>query len=342
MKPPDFRRKPAPPATVGKTSLFGAVCESRWAPLLIRGTVLWLMAAALGACATPPADPVDRAAFEQRNDPLEPVNRKVLEVNRFLDKIALRPAAKAYVFAVPEDARAAIRHLLDNMKEPNLVFNNALQGEFKRAGISMGRFVINSTAGVGGIIDVATKAGLDRQPADFGQTLFVWGVPSGPYIIIPILGPSTVRDAAGMAVDAYADPFAILAAARGVTELTTSRFLANGVDTRASLLDLLDDLEKNSLDYYAQLRSLSQQHREAELNRGASPDAGPSPGAAQDTAPSPDSTPNPNPEPRPAQDNGPTAPAASTEPPSPSMEYQQPSGAAPQPGTLTPPGQPRP
>ena len=93
------------------TSLSSAVCVCRWAPPLARGTVLWLIAT-LAACATPPADPVDRAAFEKRNDPLEPLNRKVLAVNQFLDHIALRPAAKAYVFAVPEDARAAIRHTL--------------------------------------------------------------------------------------------------------------------------------------------------------------------------------------------------------------------------------------
>lgn len=327
----------------GVANLFSTICEGRWAPPLARVTVLWLIAG-LAACATPPADPADRAAFEQRNDPLEPLNRKVFAVNEFLDHILLRPAAKVYVFATPEEARTAIRHVLDNMKEPNLVFNNALQGEFKRAGISMGRFVINSTAGVGGIVDVATKVGLDRQPADFGQTLFVWGMPSGPYIVIPILGPSNPRDAIGMAVDSYADPFTILATARGVTELTTARFLANGVDTRASLLDLLDDLEKNSLDYYAQLRSLSQQHREAELHHGAAPDAGPSPGAGQDTAPPSDAAPNPAPsaapQPAPAKDNVPASPAAATEPPPPPIEYD--TGAAPPVSQPPSPGQPKP
>jgi phospholipid-binding lipoprotein MlaA len=236
-----------------------------------------LLTALLAACATPPADPVDRAAFEQRNDPLEPLNRRVHNANQFLDSILIRPAAKFYVFAVPEDARSAIRHVLDNMKEPTLVFNNALQGEFERAGISLGRFVINSIAGFGGIIDVATRSGVERQPADFGQTLFVWGLPSGPYLVLPILGPSNPRDAIGMAVDSYADPFTILAAAHGVTEVTTARFLANGVDQRARLIDLLDDLQKNSLDFYAQLRSLAQQHRNAELRRGAAPEPAPIP-----------------------------------------------------------------
>lgn len=266
--------------------MFSAICDYRWAKSLGRGTVLWLIAA-LASCATPPTDPADRAAFEQRNDPLEPLNRDVLDANQFLDRILLRPAAKVYVFTVPEDARAAIRHVLDNMKEPTLVFNNALQGEFGRAGISLGRFAINSTVGFGGIIDVATLSGIERQPADFGQTLFVWGLPSGPYIVLPILGPSNPRDALGMAVDSYADPFTILAAAHGVTELTTARLLANGVDQRARLLDLLDDLEKDSLDFYAQLRSLAQQRREAELHHDAAPAAAPP--AAPQPAPTPTS-----------------------------------------------------
>ena len=265
-----------------------AIYEYRWVKSPGRAAVLGLIAV-LASCATPPADPADRAAFEQRNDPLEPLNRKVLGANQFLDRILMRPAAKVYVFAVPEDARAAIRHVLDNMKEPTLVFNNALQGEFGRAGISLGRFAINSTVGFGGIVDVATLSGIERQPADFGQTLFVWGLPSGPYIVLPILGPSNPRDALGMAVDSYADPFTILATARGVTELTTSRFLANGVDQRARLLDLLDDLEKNSLDFYAQLRSLAQQRREAELHHGATPSADPA--AAPEPAPATDNDP---------------------------------------------------
>jgi phospholipid-binding lipoprotein MlaA len=296
----------------GVQSLMSAICDHRRAAPLARATVLWLVAV-LASCATPPTDPGDRAAFEQRNDPLEPLNRKVLDVNQFLDRILMRPAAKVYVFTVPEDARAAIRHVLDNMKEPTLVFNNALQGEFKRAGISLGRFAINSTVGFGGIIDVATLSGIERQPADFGQTLFVWGLPSGPYIVLPILGPSNPRDAIGMAVDSYADPFTILAMAHGVTELTTSRLLANGVDQRSRLLDLLDDLEKNSLDFYAQLRSLAQQRREAELHHDAP--SGADPAAAAPAAPI--SAPEPAP---PADDN--------------------PGGVAPQPNPVPPLGQP--
>jgi phospholipid-binding lipoprotein MlaA len=230
---------------------------------------------ALWGCATPPADPVARAEFEHNNDPLEPLNRQTFAFNQVLDRIAFRPIAKTYVTVFPDDARTAIHHVLDNMKEPTLFFNNVLQGEFKRAEITLGRFLVNSTVGFGGIVDVMALNGVERQKADFGQTLFVWGVPSGPYLILPLLGPSNPRDAIGSAVDSYDDPFTIVANDHGITELTTARFLVGGVDDRAAVLDVLDDLEKNSVDFYAQLRSLSQQHRAAELRNGKAPDAAP-------------------------------------------------------------------
>ncbi|HZK89803.1 MAG TPA: VacJ family lipoprotein [Stellaceae bacterium] len=234
-----------------------------------------LASLSLSGCAAPPSDPAARAAFERTGDPLEPLNRKTFELNQLLDRLLLRPIAKAYVVAVPDDARKAVHHVLDNMKEPTLFFNNLLQGEFKRAGISLGRFVVNSTVGFGGMADAMTLSGVERQPADFGQTLFVWGVPSGPYLVLPVLGPTNPRDAIGSTVDSYADPFTIVANDYGVTELLTSRLLIGGVDERAGVLDELDDLEKNSVDFYAELRSLAQQHRDAELRHGKAPEAAP-------------------------------------------------------------------
>jgi len=226
---------------------------------------------AVGGCTTAPDKGSATAVLDASNDPFEPVNRKILDVNQFVDGLLLKPVAKAYVAVLPEDARNAIRRVLDNMKEPTLFINNVLQGEFKRAGITLGRFGLNTTAGVGGIFDVAGQWGLDRQPADFGQTLFVWGLPEGPYLILPILGPSNPRDAVGMGIDSYADPFTILAESKGLQQLTIGRFVAGGVDQRARVLDVLDQLEKNSLDFYAELRSLSQQQRAAELRHGAAP-----------------------------------------------------------------------
>jgi len=165
--------------------------------------------------------------------------------------------------------------VLDNMKEPTLFFNHVLQGEFKRAGITAGRFLVNSTVGFAGLVDVMALSGVPREPADFGQTLYVWGVSSGPYLILPILGPTNPRDAIGSAVDSYADPATILAKNEDINDLLFDRFIVGGIDERAKVLDVLDDLEKNSVDFYAELRSLTQQHRDAELHHGEAQKAAP-------------------------------------------------------------------
>jgi phospholipid-binding lipoprotein MlaA len=253
------------------------------------GGAALLLSAVLTGCATPPSDPAERAVYEQNNDPLEPLNRKTLELNQFLDKILFRPIAKAYVFTIPEPGRDSVHHFLDNLKEPTLFFNNVLQGRFKSAGITFARFLLNSSAGIGGLFDVATISGIDRQNADFGETLFVWGVDSGPYLILPIFGPSNPRDAIGQGVDSYADPITIVANDHGLTEVMTGRLILGGIDDRARVLDILDDLEKNSVDFYAELRSLSQQRRNAELHHGEAPQTAPSlyndPGQAPTPAP---------------------------------------------------------
>jgi phospholipid-binding lipoprotein MlaA len=276
----------------------------------------------LCGCTTPPSDPAGRAAFEENNDPLEPLNRKVFEVNQFADRLIFKPIAKAYVFAIPADGRGAIRHILDNMKEPTLFINNLLQGEFDRAGTTLGRFTVNTSIGFVGLFDVAGAFGLKRQPADFGQTLYVWGVPSGPYLIVPILGPSNPRDAFGGMVDSYADPATAMGTAYGFQELMTARFLADGIDKRAKHLDDLDILQKNALDFYAELRSLSQQQRASDLRRGAPPGPEfynlPKPGAAPNPPPHPAARPLASPPsaakpaPPPPAPAGASAPVATT------------------------------
>jgi phospholipid-binding lipoprotein MlaA len=233
-----------------------------------------VLAVALAGCATPPRDPAERAAFEQTNDPLEPLNRQIVDLNLFLDRILLKPVTKVYIAVLPEEARDALKRVLDNMKEPIVVINDVLQVEPKRAVITIGRFAVNSTIGFAGLIDVATPNGLEKQTGDFGQTLFIWGFPEGPYLVAPLLGPSNPRDLIGMGVDAYIDPFSFLATVRDIDELQISRFILDGVDQRARVIDVLDELEKNSLDFYAQLRSLAQQRRAAEVRRGAAPATG--------------------------------------------------------------------
>jgi phospholipid-binding lipoprotein MlaA len=244
-----------------------------------------LLAFLLTACATPPSDPSARAAFIQNNDPLEPLNRKTFAFNLMLDRVLLKPVTELYIHAIPEIGRDALRRALDNMKEPVIAINNLLQGRPKGAGIAAGRLVVNTTVGLAGFIDVAKTWGLAPQTGDFGQTLYTWGASSGPYLILPILGPSNPRDAIGMAADNLLDPFSYLAETADIQNMAIVRFILGGIDERARVMDTLDDLQKNSLDYYAALRSLAQQHRAAELRHGAAPPPNPNfydiPAAAQ-------------------------------------------------------------
>jgi phospholipid-binding lipoprotein MlaA len=236
----------------------------------VAGVMLLTATLALGACATAPTEPAARAEFEKTNDPLEPMNREIFDFNLFVDRIALKPIAQGYVFIVPEGGRNSLRHFLDNLGEPIIFANNLLQGEFKRAHDTLARFLMNSTFGVGGIMDLATRAGLEKQSGDFGQTLYSWGVDDGPYLVLPILGPSNPRDAVGYGVDAYADPWGHLASNYHRWYLSLVRGAVDGIDLRARNLDTFDELQRNAIDFYAELRSLFRQHRAVELRHGES------------------------------------------------------------------------
>lgn len=203
------------------------------------------------------------------DDPLESMNRVFFDFDMFLDRILLKPAAQVYVAVVPEPGQHAIRHVLDNMNEPIIFANNMLQGEFHRADVTVGRFLLNSTFGLAGIFDWASQSGLPKQNGDFGQTLYVWGFPSGPYLFLPLLGPTNPRDAIGYAVDNEADPIGYAFwYAGGLRWAAFTRFGVDTVDTRARQLDTLDELQKNAIDFYAEIRSLSRQRREIELHHG--------------------------------------------------------------------------
>ena len=231
--------------------------------LCLSGALLFLV-----GCAMPPADPAGRAEFDATNDPLEPMNRAIFGFNDILDTILFKPVAKAYRFVFPQFGRNMVRHFLDNLGEPVVFANDVLQGEFHRADITMGRFMANSTIGLGGLFDIATPTGLPEQTGDFGQTLYHYHFPEGPYLVLPILGPSNPRDAIGMAADGEMDPFGWLASHFGHGGATWYRWIAWGIDERSRNIESLDEIKKNSLDFYAQLRSLSRQHRAAELRNG--------------------------------------------------------------------------
>jgi phospholipid-binding lipoprotein MlaA len=236
--------------------------------------VLFAPLMVLAACATPPTDPAARAQFEANNDPLEPMNRQVFAFDMFLDKWFFKPLAQTYETIVPAPGRDAVRNFLGNLHEPVIFANNVVQTEFKRAGSTAERFAINSTVGIGGIFDFATKWGIEKESGDFGQTLYHYGVGEFFYLVLPILGPSNPRDIAGMAVDGYADPFSYLAYDYGADVATYARMGAEGLDERTQNLQNFDELQRTSIDLYAAVRSLYRQHRANELRHG---EPGPAP-----------------------------------------------------------------
>jgi phospholipid-binding lipoprotein MlaA len=223
----------------------------------------------VGGCATPPTEPTARAEFDRTNDPLEPMNRTVFDFNLFLDRILIKPVAQGYRNVVPGFARDGIRNFLHNLGEPVIFANDMMQGEWKSAHDTTARFLVNSTFGLGGLFDLASQTGLPRQTGDFGQTLYAWGAPEGPYLVLPIFGPSNPRDAIGMGVDSQIDPFGYLASDYGAgNSATISRMAASGVDLRSRNIETLDDLQRNAIDFYAEMRSLYRQHRADELRHG--------------------------------------------------------------------------
>ena len=226
------------------------------------------LALMLAACATPPTDPAARAQFEANNDPFEPMNRKIFAFDMFADKWIMKPLAQTYVAVMPEIGRDAIRHFLNNLHEPVIAANDVLQTEFTRAGWTSERFVINSTVGVGGIFDWASRWGIDQQSGDFGQTLYHYGVGEMFYLVLPVLGPSNPRDVVGMVADSYADPFSYLAYDYGAEVADYARWGAEGLDERAQNIQNLDEIERTSIDLYAAIRSLFRQHRASELRHG--------------------------------------------------------------------------
>lgn len=232
--------------------------------------------AALGGCATPPpeSDPEAYAEFREINDPIEPFNRVVFEINRGLDAMFLKPLAEFYLLLLPPPVQTAVHNFVTNLRAPVTFFNDLLQGEGSRALNTAGRFAVNTTVGVGGLLDWATDWGLPYHNEDFGQTLAVWGVGEGPYLVLPVVGPSNPRDAAGLGVDsAVLDPFGFLATfiyseSQLLRILSYTRLGLTAVDARARNFEALNDIEKNSLDFYAAMRSLYRQSRAAEIANG--------------------------------------------------------------------------
>lgn len=213
------------------------------------------------------------------NDPIEPFNRAVFAFNDALDRVLIEPVAKAYNFLTPDFFRTGVQNFMRNLRTPLIVANNALQGDLKGAGVASARFVINTVGGIGGLIDVAADQGLPYEPEDFGQTLAVWGLGEGFYVVLPVLGPSNLRDTAGLVADTAADPVRLYAFNQGEEWIYYTRGAIEGLDNRARMVNAVRDMRRNSLDYYAAVRSAYTQKRRS-LVRDVNPDAA-SPQAVQ-------------------------------------------------------------
>ena len=203
-------------------------------------------------------------------DCFESLNRGTFAINQGLDKAVFKPIAKAYR-GLPKSIRSGTNNVLVNLSSLITVPNNILQGDFKKAGSNTGRFVINTTVGICGIFNVAKNMGFSKyEKEDYGQTLGVWGAGAGCYLVLPILGPSTVRDTAGSFINILGgDPW-YNASMQGNNEfLSKSDYVATkvltGVDFRAKNIDSLENLEKNSMDFYASVRSLYLQDRQKKI-----------------------------------------------------------------------------
>jgi phospholipid-binding lipoprotein MlaA len=214
-------------------------------------------------CATPPTDPVQRAAFEQTNDPLEPMNRAIFDFNDKAYTYVLFPIARGYN-ALPAPARTGLHNVIANLGEPVVFMNKSLQGDASAAGTTFARFAVNTIFGFGGLIDVASHNDLQEPTAgDFGATLYTYGVGEGPYLVLPLFGPSNPRETVGMAVDGVADPWGYVLYTTYPEQIGVA--FGTGVDLLSTKVVDYESAKKTSLDFYAFLRSSFRQNRRFEL-----------------------------------------------------------------------------
>ena len=203
-------------------------------------------------------------------DCFEGLNRATFSLNQGLDKVIFKPVAKGYR-KLPSPIRSGTSNALENISSLITIPNNILQGEFRKAGVNTGRFVVNTTVGILGIFDVATKMDFpDYEREDYGQTFGAWGIGAGCYVVLPIIGPSTVRDAFGSFVNVLGgDPYYNASVHGNNQYLDKDIYMATktvtGIDFRAKNLETIDNLEKNSMDFYASVRSLYLQDRQQKI-----------------------------------------------------------------------------
>ena len=218
----------------------------------------------LAACSTPSAESL------AQNDPWEKTNRDIFDFDVRLDHAVARPIAKGYRDTVPEPVRDGIHNALTNLNSPVVLANDVLQGDSDKAANTLGRIVINSTVGIGGLIDVASKIGIPDHDNDFGITLGKNGIAEGSYLVLPFAGPLPPRDLLGVGVDQAFDPLTYVRF-HGKDTWMVVRFGIGILDARASHLDAVETIERSSIDFYATTRNLYRQSRNAKINEGKAP-----------------------------------------------------------------------
>ena len=242
----------------------------------VRCVIACLLPVVVGACTAMPRD-----ASLPVNDPNEDANRQVLAMNQKM----LVPAAEVVKAVTPGPVHDRLHDINSNLKEPRIFVNNVLQLRFDAAAYTAARFAMNTTFGLGGLVDLATREGLPQQSGDFGQTMFVWGVAEGPYVVRPYLGPSTLRDAVGQTVDVFSNPVGWWLAPTVAMTVGTA-----GLDA-VDQLGQLKQAEDASIDFYSFIRSSYYQMRRAELREAVGlPDVVDSPALAELEDPAPDAS----------------------------------------------------
>lgn len=201
------------------------------------------------------------AAADEVSDPIEPVNRGIFWFNDKADVYVLEPTARGWDYVLPDEMQTAIAHFFDNVRFPVVMINNLLQAKPAAASIDVGRFVVNTTLGVAGFFDPASEFGLERHDEDFGQTLGYWGVPAGPYLVAPLLGPTNLRDGVGRFADSVTAIYPMFSA----IQYTIGATVTNSLNFRSQVLEQVRDAKEASLDYYVFVRDAYDQSRRAHV-----------------------------------------------------------------------------
>jgi len=234
-----------------------------WARLTLLGAML----AVTPACATADSSDAAHQARLQVNDPFEKMNRRSFAFNTRMDNAIIRPTAEVYRDGVPKPVRRSIRNFLNNFRSPIILANDVLQGEWQQAGDTTSRFLVNSTVGVLGLFDIAAYNGYRYHNEDFGQTLAVWGMGEGPYMILPLYGSDPPRDMTGILFDRAFNPLTYFQDTDAtIASVTLTTF--DLIDLRAENIENVNSIERTSLDYYATVRSIYRQNRKSEIANG--------------------------------------------------------------------------